>query len=81
MGEGRGGWRGGCEAGGGLNPLLGLFGPARDPRSASHRPNMLEWCKMSPYHWGEFQFHAFHVAPSMGPIVLVINLQGWQNLL
>ena len=34
---------GGWEAGGRLNPLLGLFGLAMDPRSASHRPNMLEW--------------------------------------
>ena len=30
---------------------------------------------MSHYHWGEFQTHAFHVVPSMGPIVSVINLQ------
>ena len=21
---------------------------------------------MPPYHWGEFQIHAFHVPPSMG---------------
>ena len=35
--------------------------------------------KMSPYHWGEFHTHAFHVVPSMGPIVSVMNLQGWQT--
>ena len=28
---------------------------------------------MSPYHWGEF-----HVAPSMGSIVSVVNLQDRQ---
>ena len=31
---------------------------------------MLEWhYKTSPYPWGAFYTHAFHVAPSMGPIV------------
>ena len=42
----RGGWAkeggvgggSGWEAGGGLNPPLGLFGLAMGPRSASHRP-------------------------------------------
>ena len=42
----RGGWAGGggvsggggWEAGGRLNPPLGLFGLAMDPRNASHRP-------------------------------------------
>ena len=29
------------------------------PRSASH-----------PYHQGEFQTHAFHVVPSIGPLCL-----------
>ena len=29
---------GGYEVKGGLNPLLGLFGLAMSPRSASHRP-------------------------------------------
>ena len=29
---------GGWEAGGGLNPSLGLFGLAMGPRSASYRP-------------------------------------------
>ena len=44
-GRGKGGWEGGrvgggggWEAGGRLNPLLGLFGLAMDPRNASHRP-------------------------------------------
>ena len=32
------------------------------------------------YCWGEFHTHAFHVVPSMGPIVSVMNLQGQQNL-
>ena len=32
------GEEGGWEAGGGLNPLLGLFGLAMSLRSASHRP-------------------------------------------
>ena len=38
--EGRGGVGGGdgWEAGGGLKLLLGLFGLAMSPRSASHRP-------------------------------------------
>ena len=30
---------------------------------------------------GEFQTYAFHVVPSMGPIVSVVNLHGRQNLL
>ena len=34
---------------------------------------------MSPYHWGKFQTNAFHVAPSIGPIVSVMNLQGRQS--
>ena len=54
-------------------------------------PNMLRWHKeenmnlpalanlMSPYHWGEFQTHAFHLVPSMGPIFSVVNLQSWQT--
>ena len=37
-GMGWGEWRGEWEAGGGLSPLLGLFGLAISPRSASHRP-------------------------------------------
>ena len=37
-GRGLGGWRGGWEAGGGLNSPLGLFRLAMSPRSASHRP-------------------------------------------
>ena len=38
---------GGWEAGGGLNPLLGVFGLPMSPRSSSHTvgPNMLEWHK------------------------------------
>ena len=34
---------------------------------------------MSHHHWGEFQTHAFHVVPSMSPIVSVVNLHGWQT--
>ena len=29
---------------------------------------------MSHYHWGEFQTRAFHVVPSMGLIVSVVNV-------
>ena len=36
---------------------------------------------MSPYPWGEFHTHAFHVVPFMGPIVSVMKLQGQQNSL
>ena len=43
-GRGMGGG-GGREARGGLNPPLGLFRLAMSPRSANHRPNMLEWRK------------------------------------
>ena len=32
-------------------------------------------------HWGKFQTHAFHVVSSIGPIVLDVNLHGWQNSL
>ena len=38
MEGGRAGGKGGWEAGGGLNPLLGQFGLAMCPRSDSHRP-------------------------------------------
>ena len=38
VGGGWGGWRGGWEAKGELNPPLGLFGLAMCPRSASDRP-------------------------------------------
>ena len=31
------------------------------------------------YHWGKSQAHAFHVAPSMGPVFSVVNLQARQN--
>ena len=34
---------------------------------------------MSRYHWGEFQTHAFHVAPFICPIVPFMNFQGWQT--
>ena len=37
MGEGGAGGGGEWEAGGGLNPPLGLFGVAMSPRSASNR--------------------------------------------
>ena len=37
-GGGEAGGGGGREAGGRLNPPLGLFVLAMDPRSASHRP-------------------------------------------
>ena len=35
---------------------------------------------MSHYHWGELRTHAFHVVPSMGTIVSVVNLHGWKKL-
>ena len=35
--------------------------------------------KTSPYHMGEFQTHVFHVAPSVGPTVSVVNVQGRQT--
>ena len=38
MGGCREGGGGGWEAGGWLNPPLGLFGLAMSPRSANHRP-------------------------------------------
>ena len=72
----------GWEAEGRLNPLLGLFGSAMGSRSASYMPNHT-WValEMSPYRWGKVHIHAFHVAPSMGPIVSVMNLQGRKNSL
>ena len=69
MGAGGGG---GWVAGARLNPPLGLCGLAMSYRSASHYAQMAQ--KMSPYCWGEFQTHAFHVMPSMDPIVSVVNL-------
>ena len=36
---------------------------------------------MSHYYWDEFQTHAFHVAPSIGSIVSVVNLHGQKNSL
>ena len=78
-GVGRGG---GWEAGGGLNPPLGLFGLARVPEVPTIGRNMLEWRnRCLPIPGGEFQTCAFHAAPSMGPIVSVMNLQGRQNSL
>ena len=35
---------------------------------------------MSYYYWGKFQTHAFHVAPSISPIVSVMNLLGLAKL-
>ena len=70
-------------AGDGLKLPLGLIGLAMSSRSASHiGSNTLRGPKrhLSHYHWGEFQSHAFHVAPSMGPIVSVVNLHGLKNL-
>ena len=70
------------EAIGGLNPPLRLFGLAMSPRSASNRPKHVLMAKeMSPYHWGDFQTHTFHVAPSMVSIISAMNLQGRQNSL
>ena len=47
VGEGEVGGEGGWKAGGGLNPLLGVFGLAMSPKSTSHTvgPSMLEWHK------------------------------------
>ena len=36
---------------------------------------------MSHQHRGEHQIDAFHLVPSMGPIVSVVTLHGWQNQL
>ena len=82
MGGGGAGGGGGWEAEARLNPPLELFGLAMRSISASHRPKHVQMAKeMSPYRWGEFQTHAFHVIPSMDPIVSVVNLYGWQNSL
>ena len=35
------------------------------------------WSTFTHYHWGQFQTHAFHTVPYMGPIVLVVTLHGW----
>ena len=73
---------GGWEPGGRSNPPLGLFGLAMSPRSASYRPKHASMAQeTSPYHWGEIQTRALHVAPYMGPIVSVLYLQGCQNSL
>ena len=57
--------------------MLGLFGLVMSPRSVSREPNILRGPKeTSHYHWGEFQTYAFHVVPSMGPIVSVVNTLG-----
>ena len=85
---GRRGW-GGVGGGGGWVvsqrqgiPPIGLFGVAMSPRSASHWPRE-HWRALrdiSPTQ-GEYQTHTFHLVPSMGPIVSVITLHGWQNQL
>ena len=36
---------------------------------------------MSHQHRGEYQTHTAHLVPSMGPIVSVMTLHGWQNQL
>ena len=76
---GWGEWWGRWAAGGGLFPLLGMFGLAMTPRSASHRPNKLRGPKSHLTTTGKI--HAFHVVSSMGPIVSIVTLYGWQNLL
>ena len=68
---------GGWAAGGRLNPPLRLLGLVMSPRSASHRPKHAQRAyEMPHYHWGEFQAYAFHVVPSIGPTVLVMNSHG-----
>ena len=50
------------------------------PRSASHRPRQ-DWRTLrdiSPTQ-GEYQTHASHLVPSMGPIVSVMTLHGQKN--
>ena len=54
----------GLAAGAGLYPLLGVFGVVE---SKKYQPTF-------QYHWDQFQTHAFHVVPSMGPIVSVMTL-------
>ena len=69
---------GGWATEGRLNPLLGVFGLAMSPRSTSHRL-FIGPTETSCYHWGEFQNYAFHLMPSMGPVVSVVNFQGHKN--
>ena len=80
--EGGGAGGGGWEAEGGLYLSIGLFGVAMNPRSASHRRRQ-DWRALgtSHQHRGEYQTHTFHLVPSMGPIVSVMTLHGWQNQL
>ena len=42
------------------------------PRSASHMPKHAQMAGIRD-QWGEFQTHTFHVVPSMGPIISVMN--------
>ena len=35
---------------------------------------------MSHWHWGQYQAHTFYLVPSMGPIILVMTVQGWQKI-
>ena len=54
---------------------LRLFGLAMSPRSANHSPGHAQRAKeMSHYH--RFQTHTFHVVPSIGPTVSVVNFHG-----
>ena len=73
----------GWKAGGWLNPPLGLFGLAMSPKVPAIGPNMLRWPKTRlPVTGANFKpIYIFYVAPSMGPIVSVMNLQGQQNSL
>ena len=73
---------GGWTARGGLYPRLGLSEVSMSQRSASHRPKHAQRTyETSHYHWSEFQIHAFHVVPSIGPIVSVTTLHGQSNSL
>ena len=79
---------GGLGAGGvarsGLYLLLGLFGSAMSPRSASQRPkHVYRGAKRCFISTGvNFKpISTFYVVLSMGPIVSVVTLHGQQNLL
>ena len=75
MGVGAGGW----DAGDGLYLLMGLFRVSMSPRIASHRSRQPREAKRHITNTGVT--HISYLMPSMGPIVSVVTLHGWQNLL
>ena len=75
---------GGWEAGGRLYLAIELFGVATYESKKRLRQDCMEGLKRRLWSYqnrSEYQTHTSHLVPSMGPIVSVVTLHGWQNQL